>query len=797
MGYVIMEIKNLTLDDVGFFFNKYKYNSELIVNLERRLFKESYSYAKWHSMLTENSQLTRRLFSENDTILNKYLFSVLEHPQDLRDNTTSFYLLHVLFFLFENHNDLLITNKLVRALQKNEYCFCAKGIFDSSLDLGISNVISQCGDSKVADDLFNKARFEYDANQNKAENTTKVHLMFCLLFQLLNQCLSSPVDLSRLIQTVYDASEYLEHKMNDEVYAQMWNGATDFHFHVELLKRFFKIYGIFGWLSSDIDSCAIASWISEEFLAEQKEGRINSMIFTAYQKMRLVTHQITREQYITNLTNQYLSIRKATTAHFSYPENSFPNDDDPVSDKFADLLDTVKIFSESFSFVFFFMQEIFISSNDEQVKKQIYIDTEQYYIQMPYASKGIDIDSFVAQNTLTILQHCDTVESCLSFINIVFLHRQISTAIHSSMVGKLSLICFEHFFTARPDLFANIPGCSTKQDIVTYLINASFCHDIGKLYCTNLVNLHFRRITDEEFALLSEHAEKGATLIEKVPLLKNYADIVRGHHKSFDGQRGYPSSFDNTKSPYKILIDLITMCDSIDAATDMLGRNYAKGKSFSVLLEELQSGAGTRYSPELVKLLVQDKTLCTQINEITGSGRTTVYFDMYTQYISPHINFSSQDEKNVVPYTKEYLPALIQFYQKTYPNITDETILNEHLSCFTNNPHCRGYILIDKRKIVYGALFGHFIMSLGDKLPSGKTFYIEELLILPEIRRKGFGTELIRAIENDLIANDCIKLSIDVTKDFHEESFFWINGFSDSKIIRMEKSIDPSDTSLS
>ena len=137
MGYVIMEIKNLTLDDVGFFFNKYKYNSELIVNLERRLFKESYSYAKWHSMLTENSQLTRRLFSENDTILNKYLFSVLEHPQDLRDNTTSFYLLHVLFFLFENHNDLLITN-LSALCKKTNIAFVPKEFLIHHLTLELA-----------------------------------------------------------------------------------------------------------------------------------------------------------------------------------------------------------------------------------------------------------------------------------------------------------------------------------------------------------------------------------------------------------------------------------------------------------------------------------------------------------------------------------------------------------------------------------------------------------------------------------------------------------------------------------
>lgn len=93
-----MEVEELTKEDVEFFFNKYKYNSELIINLERRLLKEAYSYEKWHHMLTENSQLTRRLFTENQTILEKYLYSVIKSPESVQTDTASFYLLHVLFF---------------------------------------------------------------------------------------------------------------------------------------------------------------------------------------------------------------------------------------------------------------------------------------------------------------------------------------------------------------------------------------------------------------------------------------------------------------------------------------------------------------------------------------------------------------------------------------------------------------------------------------------------------------------------------------------------------------------------
>ncbi|MEE1464404.1 MAG: hypothetical protein UF734_02105 [Clostridium sp.] len=66
--------------------------------------------------------------------------------------------------------------------------------------------------------------------------------------------------------------------------------------------------------------------------------------------------------------------------------------------------------------------------------------------------------------------------------------------------------------------------------------------------------------------------------MNQIPQLKCYHDIAVGHHKSFDDLSGYPKEFHTSQSRQKILIDLISICDSLDAATDYLGRNYAKSK---------------------------------------------------------------------------------------------------------------------------------------------------------------------------------------------------------------------------
>ena len=60
----MIEIENITQKDIESFYNQYKYNSDLIIKLERRLMRESFSYEKWQKMLKQNSDLTRKLYKQ-------------------------------------------------------------------------------------------------------------------------------------------------------------------------------------------------------------------------------------------------------------------------------------------------------------------------------------------------------------------------------------------------------------------------------------------------------------------------------------------------------------------------------------------------------------------------------------------------------------------------------------------------------------------------------------------------------------------------------------------------------------
>jgi len=197
-----MEVEQLQKEDVEFFFNKYKYNSDLIVNLERRLLKESYNYEKWHRMLSANSLLTHRLFAENEKYLDMYIRPVLKNPEQLRPETASFYLLHILFFLFENHIDSCITNDVVHAIQSVDSLMNTRGKFDSFLDLGIARVITGRGNMNDAEQCFVKALNQYPDLSKVNDNVTKIHMVFCCLYELLCQDMESKHDVKRLVDSV-------------------------------------------------------------------------------------------------------------------------------------------------------------------------------------------------------------------------------------------------------------------------------------------------------------------------------------------------------------------------------------------------------------------------------------------------------------------------------------------------------------------------------------------------------------------------------------------------------------------
>ena len=229
-------------------------------------------------------------------------------------------------------------------------------------------------------------------------------------------------------------------------------------------------------------------------------------------------------------------------------------------------------------------------------------------------------------------------------INLV-VRRHINTYIHSLMVQRLADRLTAEAFEDDPSRFVGVLGCADTKNVVDnrakieeFIHACTIFHDIGKNQIAGIINIQTRKLNNDEFAIIKQHPDVGAEVLENDSDFARYFDVIRGHHKFYDGSGGYPADFDNTASPVRFVIDIVTICDCIDAATDTLGRNYAGGKDFLSVLEELKAGSGERYNPYLVGLIASTPSLIADMSAMVSTGREDVYAYVYQRYADPLIN---------------------------------------------------------------------------------------------------------------------------------------------------------------
>lgn len=201
--------------------------------------------------------------------------------------------------------------------------------------------------------------------------------------------------------------------------------------------------------------------------------------------------------------------------------------------------------------------------------------------------------------------------------------RQAATYIHSVMVRNIAMKIYEYM---DKSLLSNI---SNPEEFIS---NSALLHDIGKSKITDIVNMQRRKLSEEEFSGIKMHPSLGAEILLKNPLLKEYYDIVIGHHKWYNSEGGYPQEFNNKKSALKVVIDLITISDCLDAATDKYGRNYKFAKSVSEVILEFDKDKGIKYSPYFVELIKNNQRLKEELTYLAETKRKELMYEAYSKY---------------------------------------------------------------------------------------------------------------------------------------------------------------------
>ena len=260
--------------------------------------------------------------------------------------------------------------------------------------------------------------------------------------------------------------------------------------------------------------------------------------------------------------------------------------------------------------------------------------------------KDMQIDNSYIRNMNTLVLY-DRITKYLKpkervhFLNSLCVATQVTTYAHSAHVAEIAETLMRGILQYQPEMLKGQLGCNTEQDVkrhkkkfLEYIHGAALYHDIGKNSIISVVNNDYRPLTADERKIITLHPELGLKFLELSPKLETFHDTMLGHHKWYNGKGGYPASFDNTKSPVRLMIDIVTLSDCLQAATERVGRNYKGEKNFDTVMKEFRAEAGTRYNPDLVAFIDAHSDVADELSNLIEDGWVEIYYNIYKQFIS-------------------------------------------------------------------------------------------------------------------------------------------------------------------
>lgn len=209
------------------------------------------------------------------------------------------------------------------------------------------------------------------------------------------------------------------------------------------------------------------------------------------------------------------------------------------------------------------------------------------------------------------------------------------TYVHSLMVAELTRALLHRQIETRPETLVGLLGCRSaaevqarREELCQTAYECGLYHDLGKCAVLMYIDNNARRLLEEEFFCIQSHPRTGADILNRMGCGRTLALAALYHHCYYNGKGGYPNDVPSCPPEIKGIVDALSVADSLDAATDNIGRCYNLAKPFRTLLEELRAQSGTRYAPNVVALF-EDERFCQQLAENTDAERKRVYLQVY------------------------------------------------------------------------------------------------------------------------------------------------------------------------
>lgn len=218
----------------------------------------------------------------------------------------------------------------------------------------------------------------------------------------------------------------------------------------------------------------------------------------------------------------------------------------------------------------------------------------------------------------------------------VLVKTDAETYAHSTLVTWIAWNLMETAINKRPELLVGTLDCNSirqvqdnKDKLHIYIWNACLIHDLGLNRMAPTTNRQYRTLTSHEMQLLRRHSSNGAAILPISPLGLPFYDMVQGHHKWYNG-KGYPEAFDNIASAHRMMLDILSIADFLEGGSDLPYEGGSGG--YDARFKELQDQAGTRFNPELVRMILEEDNLAVRLKDLCDEGQLRSRYDVFKEY---------------------------------------------------------------------------------------------------------------------------------------------------------------------
>lgn len=243
------------------------------------------------------------------------------------------------------------------------------------------------------------------------------------------------------------------------------------------------------------------------------------------------------------------------------------------------------------------MQRRYIDTKEQKKLGKLYI-FEDITTSFNY---GIRLEQDVKKKTkdLLVLQRSIT----LGLLNAIE-SRDADTAGHVKRTSDVIRIFVNQ-------LIANKDMERYSQAFYENVINAAPMHDLGKLAVPDYILNKPGKYTDEEYAVMKTHAQKGAEIIndmlsgvEEADFLRVASNMIHFHHEKWDGS-GYPNGLKGTEIPVEARI--MALADVFDALVSK--RVYKERMTYEQAFQIIEESLGSHFDESLGRCFINCRPL--------------------------------------------------------------------------------------------------------------------------------------------------------------------------------------------